>query len=56
MSLLVTLSGRRKPDLMEDRGDESSVGQLSKWRLHYAGCGYVHLEDTVLLNGTEGNS
>lgn len=35
MSLLMTLSGRRKPDL-EDRGDDSSVG-LSKWRLDYVG-------------------
>lgn len=41
MSLLVTLSGRRKPDLAEDRGDDSSVGQFSKWRLNYAGCGCV---------------
>lgn len=35
----MTLSGRRKPDLEEDRGDDSSVGQFSQWRLDYVGVG-----------------
>lgn len=37
MALLMTLSGRRKPDLEEDRGDDSSVQQFRKWRLNDVG-------------------